>query len=357
MIAIIAVLIALLLPAVQAAREAARRAQCVNNLKQLGLAVHNYHSTYNVIPADGVFLGPAYGLNPPASSEGWGWCASWAVSLLPNLEQQPLYNAFNFNRDASVPPNQSVGFTLIGSLICPSDNIKQRPNSPWAPMSYHGNHGGPGTIQNWSGTITQNFTNVPQAWWGFDGNMAYFGFESVRDGTSNTALFSEKLIGLPGPNVGPGGQGPAVFQGTIDSKKGFFGVTYSAATDQGPAGGPLALAALGVCKSIPGNTSSNGSYLSGAQWSLSYPWHTSNTAYNHYMPPNGNTCYNLADPAGANIWGGMASMITATSNHPGGVNMCMTDGSVKFIKDTVAPTTWWAIGTANGGEVLSSDAY
>src|SRR4051794_15585978 len=82
-IAIIAVLIALLLPAVQSAREAARRAQCVNNLKQLGLATHNYHSTYNVIPAVSMFLGP--GSNGADPGNGWSWNASWIVALLPNM--------------------------------------------------------------------------------------------------------------------------------------------------------------------------------------------------------------------------------------------------------------------------------
>ena len=89
-IAIIAVLIALLLPAVQAAREAARRSQCTNNLKQLGLAVHNYHQQMNCLPAENMFIGPNI------ANYGWGWCASWAVFMLPNLEQNPLYNAYNF---------------------------------------------------------------------------------------------------------------------------------------------------------------------------------------------------------------------------------------------------------------------
>jgi prepilin-type N-terminal cleavage/methylation domain-containing protein/prepilin-type processing-associated H-X9-DG protein len=351
-IAIIAVLIALLLPAVQAAREAARRAQCVNNLKQLGLAVHNYHSTYNVIPADGVFLGPAYGPNPPASSEGWGWNASWAVSLLPNLEQTPMFNAWNFNRGADSVANQTVGFTLVSTFICPSENVKNRPNGSWAPTSYHGNHGGPGIIQDWSGTITQNFTNNPQAWWGFDGNMAYFGFESVRDGTSNTALFSEKLIGLASTTP--------IFPGSSDAKRGIYPVAYSAKAqfDMGAAGGPVALAALGMCKGVPSTVQSvNPTNIIGFAWTLSYPWHTANSAYTHFNTPNGLSCNNPNDNCCNNPWGGVVPMITATSNHPGGVNVCFTDGSVRFVKDTVAPTTWWGIGTANGGEVISADSY
>ena len=348
-IAIIAVLIALLLPAVQSAREAARRAQCINNLKQLGLAVHNYHSTYNVIPADGMFLGPAYG-QVVGASEGWGWNASWAVSLMPNVEQQQLYNAYNFNRAADSQPNNTVGFSQVASLLCPSDNQKTRPADPWGASSYHGNHGGPGILKNWSGTIVQNNTNNPRAWWGGDANMGFFGFESVTDGTSNTALFSERLLGATG--------NPTVFTGTSDGKRGIFLAAYNGTYNQGPTANPVA--ALAACKSIPSSQGSAGSYLSGAHWSLSFPWHTSNTAFNMFNTPNGTSCYtNQEGPPGnpGNPWGGTGSMITATSNHPGGVNMCMTDGSVRFIKDTVAPQTWWAIGTKSGGEVISADSY
>ena len=233
-IAIIAVLIALLLPAVQSAREAARRAQCVNNLKQLGLAVHNYHSINNVVPADGMFLGAAWG--PCCASEGWGWAASWEVALMPNMEQQPLFNAFNFNRSADLPPNYTVGFTQVSSLLCPSDSQKTRPSDPWGASSYHGNHGGPGILHNWSGTIVQNFTNYPQAWWGADANMAFFGFESVTDGTSNTALFSEKLLGMTG--------NPTVYPGDVNTKRGFFLATYNGTYNQGPTANPLGALAL-----------------------------------------------------------------------------------------------------------------
>jgi prepilin-type N-terminal cleavage/methylation domain-containing protein len=221
-IAIIAVLIALLLPAVQAAREAARRAQCTNNLKQLGLAVHNYHQQTNVLPASNMFLG---------ASNGWSYNASWMVFLLPNMEQQPLYNAYNFSCEPGVPPavaatpsdgqsNTTVVYSNISSLLCPSDNQKQRPLNPFAPTNYTGNHGGPGPIRNWSGTIVEFFTcsspsTMPvngwgpgTCWWGADSNLGFFGLEGVTDGSSNTSLFSEKLLGIangsPLPYAGSG---------------------------------------------------------------------------------------------------------------------------------------------------------
>ena len=353
-IAIIGVLIALLLPAVQSAREAARRAQCTNNLKQLGLAVHNYHSIYNVLPADGVFLGAAYGTCCPPSNggEGWGWAARWAVVLLPQIEQQPLFNAYNFNRGAEWPPNYTVGFTNLNVLICPSENQKTRPAPPWGANSYHGNHGGPGIIRNWSGTIVQNFTDYPQAWWGADSQMAYFGFESVTDGTSNTALFSERLLGLTGNET--------VYPGGRNAKRGLFPVSfYGTISPPPPPAQAVGYAQEGLakCKSVPSTQASGGSYLSGAHWSLSYPWHTSNSAYTHFNTPNGLSCWNTTDQCCSNPWGGVTPLITATSNHPGGVNVCFTDGSVRFVKDSVAVATWWALGTKSGDETVSADAF
>lgn len=350
-IAIIGVLIALLLPAVQSAREAARRAQCTNNLKQLGLAVHNYISKYNVLPADGVFLGPAY-MTVAGQGPGWGWNASWAVSITPELEQQPLYNAYNFKLNADGPGNYTVGFTQLGFLLCPSDPIQSRVASPWAPMNYHGNHGGPGVLANWSGTIVQNFTNYPAAWWGSDQNMAYFGLSTLRDGTSSTALFSEKLRGIPGNKV--------VTVNSPDANRGFYSITFGSGSLGGMDSGNMAFALQGVkaCQAIPGSQSSGGSYLSGAHWTLSYPWHTSNTAYTHFNTPNKLSCYNTnAPPAPVQPWGGVTSLITATSGHPGGVNVCMSDGSVHFIKDSISPNIWWALGSKGGGEVVSSNQY
>jgi len=113
-IAIIAVIVSLLLPAVQNAREAARRTQCRNNLKQIGVALHNYHTSHNVFP-------PGYvsGATWPATTNGWSWCAQ----LLPCLDQLPLYEKINFQLPVEDPANQAAVAVTIPSLICPSDQI------------------------------------------------------------------------------------------------------------------------------------------------------------------------------------------------------------------------------------------
>ncbi|MGO9470315.1 MAG: DUF1559 domain-containing protein [Isosphaeraceae bacterium] len=362
-IAIIAVLIALLLPAVQAAREAARRAQCTNNLKQLGLSVHNYHQQFNCLPAENMFLGPTAGL-------GWGWNASWAVFLLPNLEQTPMYNAYNFSVNADSNLNYTVTFNNILVFNCPSDDSKQRPNNPWAPTNYVANHGGPGTLRMWSGTIVEFYTvdtlqnqggAMGQQWWGADSNLGFFGFEGVTDGTSSTGLFSEKLKSFPAGSVMP-------YAGQANAKRGIFltgnisPVCSGLAPPYGPCG-PVgtnflqnAVSSVQGCQAIPGTMqASTGSWLNGFSWALGYEWHTVVNSYHHYNTPNKLTCLNPSDPGG--LWGGSAGMSTANSNHPGGVNVCFTDGSVRFVKDSIAYLTWWSLGTRNGGEVVSADSY
>jgi len=342
-IAIIAVLIALLLPAVQSAREAARRTQCVNNLKQLGLAVHNYHDTNQALPSQCMYLAP--------NCVG-GWSPSWTTSILPGLEQQPLLNAYNAGLNPNLAANQTVGFNQIGVYLCPSESSKARPAPPWGAMNYHGNNGGPGVIKSWTGTITAADEKCPfppfAAWWGNENGMAFFGFEGVTDGTSNTALFSEKLLGL-NSNAG-------ITVSSPEAKRGFFKLPTQYNRGQTAV---EAMQMIADCKALPGTKASNGSYLSGAHWSLSFPWHNSNNNYVHHNTPNSITCINPnTGPNGDSPdWGGLTGMVSATSNHPGGVNVAMTDGSVKFIKDTIAATTWWAIGTKAGGEVISADAF
>jgi len=359
-IAIIAVLIALLLPAVQSAREAARRAQCTNNLKQLGLAVHNYHSTYNALPAETMWMGATYG--GQGLNGSWGWNASWPVCLLPNIEQGPLYNAYNQGWAPDQVQNSTVAYNALTGLLCPSDNQKARPNYPWAPMNYAGNQGGPGIVRHWSGTFETPFTcstnnqipingwPVGTCWWGADSNLAYFGLEGVTDGSSNTALFSEKLLG------GAAGD-PAPTVGGNNARRGIFldppgnNPAYNTGNQQ------LALQNIRACQALPGTTTGTNSWLTGFAWALGYPWHGTVNRYSHYNTPNKLTCLFSNETTGSGLWGGAAGIVTASSNHPGGVNICFTDGSVRFVKDSVAPQTWWAIGTKNGGEVVSSDSY
>jgi prepilin-type N-terminal cleavage/methylation domain-containing protein/prepilin-type processing-associated H-X9-DG protein len=353
-IAIIAVLIALLLPAVQAAREAARRAQCTNNLKQLGLAVHNYHQQVNALPAETMFLGAT----GTAANPGWGWNASWAVFMLPNIEQNPLYNAYNFAMTPDSPFNSTISYSSLGVLLCPSDNQKARPNNPWAPTNYCSNHGGPGVVRDWAGTIVEFFTcsttnaipanPVGTCWWGSDSNLGFFGLEGVVDGSSNTALFSEKLLGAAAASPSPyAGSGP-------DARRGIYLIS-TLPTNYNSLNYASALQGLQACQGVSSTNQSNTGWLNGFAWTMGYPWHTVVVSYTHYNTPNKLTCLNSSDPGG--LWGGTAGAVTVSSNHPGGVNVCFTDGSVHFIKDSVAAQTWWALGTRNGGETLSSDSY
>jgi prepilin-type N-terminal cleavage/methylation domain-containing protein/prepilin-type processing-associated H-X9-DG protein len=358
-IAIIAVLIALLLPAVQAAREAARRAQCTNNLKQLGLAAHNYLSQQNCFPP---MMGNISAANAASGIDpnGVNWPLDWTASLLPQLEQQPLYNSLNWNWGGGwtpSPPNSTVMYTKVASLQCPSENLKIASYSPCAYKNYVSNAGGPAPLAAWTGLLVPmlpNVGNTPGIPTGYtNSNCGTVGVQSVTDGTSNTALFCETLIGS-----GPGANSVTI--GTTARKTTYlFRVGINLPADQGPGAGAAVLQFVQACQALPGTTAGFGTLMptSGNMWisgnsNACMIW----DSYDHWMPPNSLGCDNPND-GNTGGYGNIVDGLPPSSNHPGGVNLCMGDGHVQFIKNTINISAWWALGSRNGGEVISSDQY
>jgi prepilin-type N-terminal cleavage/methylation domain-containing protein/prepilin-type processing-associated H-X9-DG protein len=355
-IAIIAVLIALLLPAVQAAREAARRAQCVNNLKQIGLATHNYISTYNVFPLGDMYPSGSNQLTVGGikANGSNSYSFGWTICIMPQMEQQPVFNAFNFcftydDNNGSIYTNSTVTYNQIASLLCPSENAGTRPQPPYATLNYVGNVGGPGAIRIFSGTIvsppflTTEMPGVTVA------PSSALGMQTITDGTSNTAMFSERLMGVTNnPSV--------LLADRNNGKRAMFQSGASATINANDVAGTMAI--INACKALPATTASISSYRNGQIWIIAHPWATVFNRYNHVGTPNSTSCEttSTSGTVGTGLGSAMSSC-PPTSNHPGGVNVCMADGSVKFIKDSVGLPTWWVLGTRDGGEIVSADSY
>ncbi len=325
-IAIIAVLIALLLPAVQSAREAARRSQCVNNLKQIGLAVQNYEASQGA-------LAPT-GLSPNPGTAETDAHFSMKLRLLPFFEQQALYDSCNIYMSSYVDAgrmwNWTVGHTRVAALSCPSDS-----NAGWddqVAASYANNLGRNRYYNGWA-------TDGPSYWLGTDGGLnKVVTLSSIADGTSNTAIFSEVLKGT-GNSIGTGSKDGRHMLYRADS----LGIRDFA--DQ--ANNNFLL--FQACRNR--GTIRTWDYK-GERWIQGDA--ARGGGYHHIATPNQKSCA-LDGNTGPNR--NADSIISASSNHAGGVNVLLLDGSVRFIKDSIDYQSWLALGTRAGGEVISSDAF
>lgn len=327
-IAIIAVLIALLLPAVQAAREAARRASCVNNLKQIGLALHNYLSVHSYFPPGYVSaVNPAItdacdqdAENQNSVDIGSGW--AWGSMILPQLEEQTVYNAINFNLSVGFKANDTASLTSLNVFLCPSDGgptvvpVLADPPDPNNPGTYsganvvdkvaRGNYVGMwGVGEICAGSGANNLSNVGAI--GRANGIFYrnsrTSIADIVDGTSQTIAVGERSHNL------------SYVTWTARSIGGWLGKTspFEGGTDQfNPSPEECWTQVLGPAGLEDGSRTPN-------------------------------------DP--------QAHVEDYWSRHPGGVNMLFADGSVRFLKQTIHPTPWRALATRAQGEVVSADQY
>lgn len=316
-IAIIAILIGLLLPAVQKVRESAARTQCTNHLKQFGVAMHAYHSDRGRFPP-----------GSPLSFSGNDGYLSQHVFLLPYFEQAAAYQRFNLAEGPFHATNLPAARQKIPFFLCPSDpqqgDVTLRLPGGMGWTNYHANCGTWVHLTNkWDGVYGPDYTD-PE----IPGVRAQKPVRSddITDGLSNTAAFAETCNG-PYTSLNGGGPPRSKIADCYD-----FGST--------PAGTPATVRiALNArdWKTAPIPWSGDWRYR-GYPWSEGTPWRN---WYNHIQPPN-SVCWR------PNNWW---KLITpASSYHSGGVNVTLGDGSVRFVADTVDADVWYAVGSRDGGE-------
>jgi prepilin-type N-terminal cleavage/methylation domain-containing protein/prepilin-type processing-associated H-X9-DG protein len=324
-IAIIAVLISLLLPAVQAAREAARRAQCTNNMKQIGLAIANYESALGCVVSGYIsgsgpmpLLGvPGYNPDPKTGDNGPGW--AWLALLLPQIEQNPLYSGINFNLPTWVADNGTAVVVSLNVYLCPSANNPTTPclmvdadlnlmpvaNQYFARANYQYNVG-------WNDSGMPATVNPDNTATGCNGPLyrnSHVKFAGVTDGLSNTVFAGEKTPYLA----------DSTWVGIIPGYRHFAYNTFAS----------LGTGGLGV----------NYDYDNAILAAHSGPSLYEDPIVIH--PPN--------SPLGHTD--------EMYSLHPGGANVLLGDGSVRFIKQTINLWTWAALCSRSNGEIISADAY
>jgi len=304
-ISIIGLLVALLLPAVHGAREAARRAQCANNLKQIGLALHGYHDVWRNFP-------PAYLTRHVTGLElGAGW--AWGTLILPYLEQRPLYNAANFALgfgEVSAPliglfENRTVRQASLSIFLCPSagggegpiDLGRDQPQVAISPGQYIASAG-------WMDSSQRPIQGT-----GIFYPNSRVAIADVRDGTSATLMIGERSRNLA----------DAAWPGS-------FGSRTEPASLCAKAGWPVQ-SCVGLMFLLTGRTGPSSDIIRGS------------------IPGGGTPNHTAAGADG--FW----------SRHPGGCNFSFCDGSVRFIKETVSPMIFRGLASRAGGEIIGADQY
>jgi prepilin-type N-terminal cleavage/methylation domain-containing protein/prepilin-type processing-associated H-X9-DG protein len=345
-VAIIAILIGLLLPAVQKVREAAARSASTNNLKQIGLAAHNYESALGTLP-------------PPRFTKRYGtvqWSneASLQVILLPYVEQENVRRLYNMDYDARTDSNPNMTPTSITKvneagrmaeikfMLCPSDPSNARiTNSadagPSGRCNYMGNQGASARQVTSDGTVAGIF-NIPA---GASGEIKGPAITAITDGTSNTSMFAETVRTTDFGNQPSG----------VSSRDFSMAIVRSGAFSEAEM---LDGTIVPECKVGRPGTGGNVIRYIGLQYWRNLPF---TSLYSHTLPINWNRNTGNIDTSQGPCGDGSfsAAHIAAASYHTGGANACLADGSVRFFRDSTPLDMWKRIGARSDGQVVTLD--
>jgi prepilin-type processing-associated H-X9-DG protein len=325
-----------------------RRAQCTNNLKQIGLALHNYHSTHTVFP-----LGSSSGMWDAVGDYNVKQNFGPHAMMLPFLELTPAYNSLNFNwgcEDSTTVLCYLINVTgtnaQINAFVCPSDPAAGQPdhNSTTNTNSYYASVGTTtywGLLGNTAPYPNLNVTSINFPSTGMFTWQTSYGIQSCRDGTSNTIAFSEACVGNQSEQP-------------LQKRIGLQGVQipFTSMLLDASSAPAVTLSVIQLCTQA--YQSGSAGYVDlqrGENWAHGS---MAMNMFNTVVPPN---AFNDAWTHCGYSASSRAVLSNADSYHPGGVNTLMSDGSVRFIKDSINQTSWWALGTRANSEVVSSDSY